>query len=45
MPNAYEEKYKGAVNFWGIKPAPLCLKVLWAMPFGKRIKLLDIGCG
>jgi tellurite methyltransferase len=45
MPNAYEEKYKGAVNFWGMKPAPLCLKVLWAMPFGKRIKLLDIGCG
>ena len=28
MPNAYEEKYKGAINFWGIKPAPLSLKFL-----------------
>ena len=45
MPNAYEEKYKGTTNYFGIKPAPLCMKVLWMMPFEKRIKLLDIGCG
>jgi tellurite methyltransferase len=45
MPNAYEEKYKGTTNYWGLRPSPLCLKVLWAMPFEKRIKLLDIGCG
>jgi tellurite methyltransferase len=42
---SYEKKYKGTKNFWGLKPSPLCLKVLWMMPFEKRIKLLDIGCG
>ncbi len=45
MPNLYEEKYKGKENYFGIKPAPLCLKVLWMMPFGQKVKLLDIGCG
>jgi tellurite methyltransferase len=42
---SYEEKYKGKVNYFGIKPASLCLKVISMMPFDKRVKLLDIGCG
>ncbi len=42
---SYEEKYKGTTNFWGLKPSPLCLKVLSMMPFDKRIRLIDIGCG
>jgi tellurite methyltransferase len=45
MRNLYEEKYSGKTNYWGITPSPLCLKVLSMMPFDKRIKLIDIGCG
>ncbi len=45
MPGSYEEKYKSKINFFGLKPSPLCFKILWTMPFGQKIKLLDLGCG
>lgn len=42
----YENAYRGNPDYyWGIKPSPMCLKVITLLPPDKHLKLLDIGCG
>jgi len=43
--NQYDEKYNQEEYYWGIKPSPMCLKVLELFPPDKYTRLLDIGCG
>jgi tellurite methyltransferase len=45
LKNMYDEKYNQDSYYWEINPSPLCLEVIRIMPAGKRIKVLDIGCG
>ncbi|WP_091233008.1 helix-turn-helix domain-containing protein [Fontibacillus panacisegetis] len=41
----YEEEYKTEEYYWGLEPNKACYQVLQLMPPGRRLKLLDIGCG
>ena len=45
MENPYDEKYDQEKYYWGIRPSDICFEVLKKMPFDRRVKLLDIGCG
>lgn len=41
----YDKRYSQNEYYWGIKPSPLCYKVLQYMPPVKHLRLLDVGCG
>lgn len=43
--NQYDEKYFKKEFYWGIKPSPICYKVLEMSSSTKPLSLLDIGCG
>lgn len=45
MENQYDEKYSQKGYYWGLKPSPICYKVIELMPPDRHLKLLDIGCG
>ncbi len=41
----YEERYKGAEYYWGVKPSFMCLEVLRILPPDRPLRVLDVGCG
>ncbi len=41
----YEERYKGAEYYWGVKPSFMCLEVLRILPPDRSLRVLDAGCG
>lgn len=41
----YEERYKSAEYYWGVKPSFMCLEVLRILPPDRPLKVLDAGCG
>jgi len=41
----YEERYKGAEDYWGVKPSFMCLEVLRILPPDRPLRVLDVGCG
>lgn len=43
--NQYDEKYLEKEFYWGVKPSPICYKVLEMNASSKTQTLLDIGCG
>lgn len=45
MENAYNRRYSHDIYYWGTKPSPICFRVLELLPPGRRLRLLDIGCG
>lgn len=45
MENPYDDRYEEEGFYWGIKPSPICFRVLELLPPEGRPRLLDIGCG
>lgn len=41
----YEERYKGAEYYRGVKPSFMCLEVLRILPPDRPLRVLDVGCG
>lgn len=41
----YEERYKDAEYYWGVKPSFMCLEVLRILPPDRPLRVLDAGCG
>lgn len=41
----YEERYKDAEYYWGVKPSFMCLEVLRILPPDRPLRILDVGCG
>lgn len=45
MSTEYDTRYRGAANYWGQTPSPMCRTVLDLMPPERPLRVLDIGCG
>jgi len=41
----YDRRYARDAYYWGVKPSPICYRVLQLMPPERNLRLIDIGCG